>query len=133
MRDLVPTRLWQLPSVFDDDEWPMLFQNQSGLSMSEDENKAYVEAHVPGIDPKDIEITYDDGVLWVRGETKTNEERQNRKYYKRASSSFSYRVSVPSDVDQNTDPEAVCKNGVMTITFTKFPKKQPRKIAVKTA
>ena len=134
MRDLVPSRLWQpLPSVFDDDEWPMLFQNPSGLSVSEDESKVYVETQIPGVDPKDIEITFDDGVLWVRGETKKEEENKSRKYYRRASSSFSYRVSVPADVDQNADPEAVSKNGIMTITFSKFPKKQPRKIAVKAA
>lgn len=133
MRDLVHSKFWQLPSIFDEDEWPMPSQSPSGLSVSEDESKVYVEAHVPGINPKDIEITFDDGILWVRGETKTNEENKSRKYYRRAASSFSYRVSVPSDVDQNTDPEAVCKNGIMTITFSKFPKKQPKKIAVKTA
>jgi HSP20 family protein len=132
MRDLVPSSFWRMPSFFDDEDWPMISQNPSGLSVSEDENKVYVEAQIPGINPENIEVTFEEGVLWIHGDTKT-EENQERKYYRRASNSFSYRISVPADVDRNTDPEAVYKNGVMTVTFPKFPKKQPKKIAVKTA
>jgi HSP20 family molecular chaperone IbpA len=41
-------------------------------------------------------------------------------------------VAVPGDVDPNKEPEATYKHGVMTITFNKTPKAQPKKIQIKT-
>jgi hypothetical protein len=45
--------------------------------------------------------------------------------------SFSYRVAIPSDVDETKEPEATCKNGIMKVTFTKRPEVQPKKISVR--
>jgi HSP20 family protein len=134
---LIPRRLLSFPSLSlpdfwdEDEEWLTSPSTQSGLSVYEDENKVYVEAAVPGIDPKNVEVTFQDGYVWVQGETK-EEENKKKKYYRKASRSFSYRVAVPGDVDTTKDPEATYKHGVMTIAFTKSPKAQPKKIQVKT-
>jgi HSP20 family protein len=101
------------------------------LSLSEDDKHIYVQAQVPGVDPKNIDVTYHDGYLWIRGEAKESEEDKKRKYYRHATSSFSYRVAIPSEVDMKTEPEATYKHGVMTVTFAKSPKAQPKKITVK--
>ncbi len=101
-----------------------------GLSISEDDKNIYVEAAVPGLDPKDIDITFDRGILSIHGDKK--EEEKKKKYYRKATSSFSYRTTIPGEVDPNAEPDARCKNGVMTVTFVKSPKAQPKKIAVKT-
>lgn len=119
----------RFPSMWDDDDDTMTVSSPSGLSVSEDEKNVYVEASMPGLDAKDIEVTFDKGVVWVKGEAK--EEEKNKKYYRRASRSFSYRVAVPGEVNPDAEPEATYKNGVMTVTFAKSPKKQPKKIAVK--
>lgn len=136
-RDLLSNRLFSqslLPSVWgDDDEMFTSVSHGSGLSVSEDEKNVYVEAHVPGIDPSEVDITFHEGTVWIRGEAKKEEQNKARKYYRQASSSFSYRVTVPSDVDPNVEPEATYNNGIMTVTFAKSPKSQPKKIAVKTA
>jgi HSP20 family protein len=135
---LIPRRLLSFPSLSlpdfwdEDEEWFISPSTQSGLSVYEDENKVYVEAAVPGIDPKNVEATFQDGYVWVRGETKEEEEDKKKKYYRKASRSFSYRVAVPGDVDTTKDPEATYKHGVMTIAFTKSPKAQPKKIQIKT-
>ena len=113
-----------------DDLIPMP-SNQNGLSISEDDKKIYVEVAMPGISSKDVDITFHDGYLWVRGDSKKEEEDKKKKYYKKAISSFSYQVTVPSDVDIKKDPEATCKNGIVTIAFDKSPKTQPKKILVK--
>ena len=121
-----------LPNFWDEDEeWLTSPSTQSGLSVYEDENKVYVETAVPGIDPKNVDVTFQDGYVWVRGETK-EEEGKKKKYYRKASRSFSYRVAVPGEIDTNKEPEATYKHGVMTITFVKSPKAQPKKIKVKT-
>lgn len=130
-----PTNFWRLPIIASDlwedlgDLMPMS-GTLNGLSISEDEKNVYVEAAVPGIDPKDIEVTFDKGVLWIKGESK-EEEKKGKKYYRKASSSFSYRVAVPGEVDWKTEPVATSKNGLMMVAFPKSAKTQPKKIAVK--
>ena len=132
--DLLPSRLLSVPtfplSTLWDDEDFVSSKNPFGLSISEDDKNIYVEASLPGIDPKDVEMTFHDGYLWVRGEAKSEEKANERKYYRQASRSFSYRVALPGEVDTAIDPSAVSKNGIMTITFTKSPKVQPKKIQV---
>lgn len=134
--DLVPNRFLsfpsiQLPSIWnDDDDWLTAPSSPSGLSISEDEKKVYIEASLPGIDPKNIEMTFQDGYLWIRGEMKEEERDKARKYYREATKSFSYRVAVPGDIDTAIDPTATYKHGVMTIAFVKSAKSQPKKIQI---
>ena len=40
-------------------------------------------------------------------------------------------MAIPGNVDENQDPEAIYKNGIMKVTFNKVPEPQPKKIAVK--
>jgi HSP20 family protein len=137
MANLIPRRWLSFPNLTlpdfwdEDEEWLTTPSSQTGLSIYEDEDKVYVEAAVPGIDPKDVDITFQDGYLWIRGETKEEAEDKKKKYYRKATQSFSYRVAVPGEIDENKDPEATYKHGVMTIAFTKSPKTQPKKIQVK--
>lgn len=131
--DLIPrsfmgTSRWQ--NIFDDEDWSS-FLPSSGLTVSEDQNNVFVEAAVPGLDPEKVEVTFDKGVLWIRGTQGVEEKDTQRKFYRKASSAFSYRVAVPGDIDENKEPEAVCKNGIMKVTFQKRPEVQPKKINVR--
>lgn len=134
IQTLVPKSIWQTPiarwpSFFEDQEWtlPTLFQD--GLTLSEDDKNIFVEAAVPGVDPKNVEVTFDKGILWIRGETK--EEEKKRTFYRKASRSFSYRTTLPGAVEKDTEPEAQCKNGVIHVAFKKIPTAQPKRIKVK--
>lgn len=135
--DITPRNFFRFPTITlpsfieDMEEYLPTANLLNGLSVSEDDKNVYVEAAVPGIDPKAVDITVHKGMLWIKAEAK--EEEKKKKYYRKASSSFSYRVSLPEDVDSTRDPVAECKNGVMKITFVKSPKTQPKKIAVKVA
>jgi len=115
----------------DEDMWLSNFSGASGVSVSEDDGHVYVTASTPGLNEKDIDVTYDKGLLWIKGEKQEEEEDKKRKFYRRAESSFSYRIAVPGDVDLSREPEAVYKNGVMTVTFAKSPQAQPKKITIK--
>lgn len=135
--DLVPSSFWSFPSFripslwedWEEEEKELMKGVPSGLSVYEDDKNIYVEAAVPGIEPKDIEVTFDRGLLWIKAEAK--EEEKGKKYYRKASRSYSYRVAVPGEIDEKTEPSATCKNGVMTVVFAKKAKAQPKKIAVK--
>ncbi len=123
-----------LPSIWDDDDfWSTETPTQSNVSIAEDDQKIYIEAAMPGIDPKQVDITFEKGYVWMKGEAKEEETDQKRKYYRKATRAFSYRVAVPGDVDPNVEPNASCKNGVLTVTFQKAAKAQPKKIQIKAA
>lgn len=135
--DLVPGTMWNFPfvrrwPVLDDDEDWTTTSSPSGISVSEDERNVYVEASLPGIDPKDVEVTFDKGVLWIKAEARDVEEDKKKKYYHKATRSFSYRIAVPGEIDAAKDPMATSKNGIMKVTFEKKPQAQPKKINVKT-
>ncbi len=136
--DLIPSPFWKfptlgVPSVFSDDEDSWAQIGSTGISVSEDDKHVFVSANIPGVDEKNIDMTFDKGYLWIKGEQAETEEDKKRKFYRRATSSFSYRVAVPGDIDLGVDPEASYKNGVMTVRFTKSPASQPKKISVKSA
>lgn len=65
MTDLIPRSLFITPRIFEDEEEFLVPAN--GLSMSEDDKNVYVEAALPGVAPKDIDITFEKGTLWIRG------------------------------------------------------------------
>lgn len=131
--DLAPSWFWRTPELelapFFEDEELFPTRHISGLTVSEDDKNVYVEAAVPGIDPNNVEVTFDKGILNVRGEKK--EEEKGKKFYRKATSSFSYRLTVPGEVDQNKEPEATEQNGVVKLTFLKTKVAAPKKIAVK--
>ncbi len=136
MAHLVPRNFWTLPtqnmsSIFDEvDE--LLSQGPSGtIGLSEDDKNVYVEVAIPGIDPDDVEVTYDRGILWVRGQAREEQTDKSRKFYRRAASEFSYRIAVPGEVDQNARPEAECKNGIVTVIFPKDTSLMSKKIPIK--
>lgn len=130
MSYLVPKSFWSFPSLMEDEDWGYMSNLPSGLSLSEDASKVYIEAAVPGIDPKDVDITFDKGVVKVSASSK-KEEKEGRKFWKRSQSEFSYQFTVPADVDAASEPSAEIKDGVLHLTFEKSPKSQPKKISVK--
>jgi HSP20 family protein len=101
------------------------------VDIREELDRFVLFADVPGVDPKDIEITMENGVLTIRGERKleSEEEREGYKRVERARGTFYRRFSLPD----SADPERISakgKNGVLEITIPKHERVQPRKISV---
>lgn len=102
------------------------------VDIKEEENRFLITADLPGVDPKDIEITMDEGVLTLKGErqSEVREEKEGYKRVERVSGAFYRRFSLPDTADAERI-EATGKNGVLEITLPKHEKLQPRKIEVK--
>lgn len=138
MNGLIPRDYWMLPTKriqsildeFDDDLALPLADSASGLSVSEDDTNVYVEAAIPGVDPDDVEVTLNQGTLWIRGEAQKEEQDKKRKFYRRAVQSFSYRVAVPGDIDPAMEIQAEAENGVLRLIIPKAASSQPQKITV---
>lgn len=123
---------FNLGQFFEDLESEITQPNITGLSVSSDDKNFYVEVNVPGLAAKDVEVSIDNNhVLWIKGEKQ--EEDKNKKYYRRSQSSFEYYVPLWEEIDMSIEPKAVCKDGVMKVTFTKKKEKQAgsKKIQVK--
>ncbi len=101
------------------------------VDVHEEKDRFVVLADVPGVDPKDIDITADHGVLTVRGERRS-EKRETENGYERVervSGSFLRRFRLPEGA--NTELiTAKQTNGVLEVTIPKTQATQPRKIAV---
>jgi HSP20 family protein len=90
-----------------------------------------VEAELPGIDPKDIDLAVDEGVLTLRGERKLEKEVKEENYHRveRAYGMFQRAVRLPSDIDAEK-VTAAYDNGVLRVTIPKTQPKKPKSIPV---
>jgi HSP20 family protein len=102
------------------------------VDIKEDKESFVIEADIPGVDPEDIEVSMENGVLTIRGE-RNLEKREEDKSYKRVErlhGTFYRRFSLP----ETADPEKISasgKNGVLQVRIPKREVAQPRRISVK--
>lgn len=121
----------QWPDLWDDDLMPALNPiNASNLDVYETENEVVVKANVAGISEKDLDITFEKGILWIKAEKSEEDKDEKRKHYSKSSWSYSYKVAVPGTLDLNNDPAVDLKDGVLMITFKKAEASKPKKLLV---
>jgi HSP20 family protein len=101
------------------------------VDIKEDQDAYMLYADVPGVNPEDIEVHMENGVLTVRGERKseTEEERAGYKRVERVRGSFFRRFSLPDTADSERIA-ARSVNGVLEVRIPKHEKLQPRRIVV---
>ncbi|MDP7557437.1 MAG: Hsp20/alpha crystallin family protein [Nitrospinaceae bacterium] len=103
------------------------------VDVTETENEFLISAELPGMDEKDIDVTFDDGNLTLKGEKKIEKEDKLKEYYRveRSYGSFQRSFQVPETVDQD-NIDASFSKGVLTVKLPKTPeeKKEVKKIPV---
>lgn len=101
------------------------------VDIKEEADRFVISADLPGVDPKDIDITMENGVLTLKGErsSETKEDREGYKRVERARGTFYRRFSLPETADAERI-EARSKDGVLEIVLPKQEKVQPRRITV---
>ena len=123
-----------LPAIWDQLEEKMsqlarFNSNDEGVTISEDNQCIYVEANLPGLKQPDIDVSFHQNTLWIKGEKHQEESDGQKKYYRKASDSFFYQLDLPSPVDENPD-QAIFKDGVLKIVFKKAQQAQRKKITI---
>jgi len=126
----------RLDSFFDrvfGDDGSFLGQVWSGapLAMWEDDDHIGIEAELPGVAEKDLDITVHNGMLFIRGERKPEEGRRYL-YNGRSYGRFERVISLPEAVDTD-GVQAALKDGVLSIDLPKSPEAKPKKISLKTS
>lgn len=102
------------------------------IDLLETADKVVVKAEVPGVDPKEINISVQDNILTIKGEKKEEKEEKGKTFYRmeRLHGSFSRSIDLPTSIDVNTIA-AEYKNGVLEITMQKKEEVKPKQISVK--
>lgn len=101
------------------------------VDIKEDANSFKVYADIPGVSPKDVEITLDKNTLSIKGERteSKNEEGENYKRRERIQGVFVRQFTLPDTAD-GKGISAKAKEGVLEITIPKGEKHKPRAIKV---
>jgi HSP20 family protein len=104
------------------------------VDVAETSDKVTVKAEVPGMDPKEIDLSLVGDLLTIKGEKKSEREEQKESYHmvERSYGSFSRALRLPAAVDADKI-EARYDKGVLTITCPKKEEVKPRAITVKTS
>ena len=99
------------------------------VEISETDNEVKLVAELPGMEQKDVDLTFHDGMLTLKGEKKA--ETNGAAYSERWHGAFERTVQLGPDVDPDKI-NAEFKNGVLTVTLGKRPEaqRQVKRIAI---
>jgi HSP20 family protein len=115
--------------------WPnMEFRGEwaPSLDVSETKDSLVVKAEVPGMDPKDINISLANGLLTIKGEKRQEKEEKDENYHmvERSYGSFARSIQLPREV-KSDKIEATYKNGVLKVTLPKSEEAKKKEIKIK--
>lgn len=104
------------------------------MNVTQDGDRYFVRAELPGIDPKDLTIAVERNKLSVSGKREIVPEGDGVSYHRRerAGGSFSRSLTLPDDLNAET-VEASYKDGVLTVALPKAETVKAREIKVKAA
>ena len=119
--------------------WPFRPSGEEGewapsVDVSETAKDVVVKAEIPGMDPKDIDVSVHGDVLTLRGERKKEQEEKGENFHRieRSYGAFSRSIRLPAEVDVGK-VNATYKDGVLKINLPKTKEAAVKKIEVKAA
>ncbi len=90
-----------------------------------------VTAELPGVDPKDVEVTVENGMLTIRGERQFEKAAEGETYHRveRVYGTFERSFALPNTVDAERI-EARYKNGLLTLHMPKREEAKPKPVKI---
>jgi len=129
-------------SIFDDlfnelYSLPTSFLSKSGMDLSpridisETDSEYKIEAELPGINQKEIDVKIDNNILTIKGKKEDIKEEKEKNYHlrERYYGAFQRSISLPN----NIEPEKIkasFENGVLNISVPKSDNRTPKKIEI---
>ena len=118
------------------DEWSDEAQEtvpgQLALDVFETSDRLFVKARVAGVNKEDLDVSISDNTLTIRGTLSSGDETDAQNFHLQECywGEFSRTVTLPVAVKEE-EIEAVLKDGVLTISFTKVKQDTVKKIEIK--
>ena len=102
------------------------------LDVAESDDDYMVKASLPGINPDDLEITFNDNRLTIKGEVKEDEELDEAQYHlrERRYGTFTRSIKLPSGIESDKI-DAKYDDGVLKLRLPKVEEIKPKKITIK--
>ena len=102
------------------------------LDMYETDSAVVIETPLAGVNPEDVKVSVEKGVLTIQGESKKEHEIEEKNYYRKEvrSGAFYRQVPLPAPV-QEDKVEAAFEGGLLKITCPKESPAHAKKIDVK--
>jgi HSP20 family protein len=113
-------------------EQPLTFSNfMPPVDVYEDEHNITVQAELPGINEKDVDVRLENNVLTLSGERRMENEQKQENFHRveRSYGRFTRSFVLPS----SADPERIhaqFENGVLKVTIAKREEAKPKQIKI---
>ena len=100
--------------------------------ITEDEDKYTVKLDLPGIDKKNVKLSFTEGQISISGERKQEDEEKNTKYHRveRMYGKYFRSFTLPNKIKEDKI-DAQFKNGQLTIVIPKADEVKPKEIEIK--
>jgi HSP20 family protein len=108
-----------LPTLFKDSGTALAAPS---VDIRENDKEIVVEAELPGMEEKDVQLSLRDGILSIKGEKRSEREEKKDDYHltERSYGSFQRSFRVPDSVDEEKI-SAGLEKGVLRVTLPKKP------------
>lgn len=101
------------------------------IDMYEDKENVIVETQLAGVDPEKVEISVENDILTVKGESEKKSEVEEKNYYRKEIRRGSFYRSVPLPTHVLGDEaSASAEGGMLKITIPKAPEAKPKTIKI---
>jgi len=118
---------WSVPSLWIEEKVVV-----PAFDITENEKEYVISGEIPGIDPKDLDVTLTDGILSIKGEKKQESEEKEENYHRieRHYGSFQRSFRLPENINRE-ELDANYKDGILRLTLPKSKESEVKKIEVK--
>ena len=116
---------------------PAVRGNQYGftpaLDMYEDKDNVIIETQLGGIDPEKVNISIENNILTIKGESEKKSEVDDKNYYRKEIRRGSFYRSIPLPTRVNGDAaKATAEGGILKIVVPKAEEVKPKTIKIET-
>ena len=121
-------------STTNDDAWDDSeeeFPGQLAVDVYETEDNLVVKARTAGVNKEELDVSISDGILTISGTLNSGDDTDASNWHIQECywGEFSRTLALPVNVKED-EVEAVLKDGVLTIGFTKLKQEQAKKITI---
>jgi len=121
--------------------WPRGLREASGgklewspsADISETDQEYVIRAELPAVKKEDVQVTFDDGMITIKGERKQQREDKSEKYHRIESfyGSFERAFTLPENINADSI-RCESKDGILTVHIPKMQtqKAKPKQISV---
>lgn len=107
------------------------FLGQLAVDVYETDEKLVVKARTAGVNKEDLDVSISDGILTISGTLSSGDDTEATNWHIQECywGEFSRTLALPVPVKED-EVEAVLKDGVLTVSFSKIKQEQAKKITI---